>query len=407
MKTYGMAPLAVIVLWLGLSSVWMGQSAIPSAALADTTDSLPEASVAAPGAAAMPAGPVMIDLSQRAPLGPIMTALVATPTAGFIPDAPVAPSLVTSAETTVGPPPTWDDTLLRMQALETRLTLALEALERRGGVASQGSSTVQAPSFLRQVATVVGSAPVIGFLVMLLLALAVAAWGQPLRENASLIRLKATLHRLTAPRPGAADQSPPALALPDFASSGARPIYGQIISHTLPNGQSLQAGVFDENQVRAAAGLTLALGAVAFSYAYLAKIYLPIQAVTTLFFIEFLIRVSWGIARSPLGLIAGLMTRRDTPHWVSAKPKRFAWSLGLAMSLAMMLITNGGIRGPLPLTICLICLTLMWLEAVLGLCLGCEMHRFLVRWGWMQPDKDFEICSNGACTVPAHPQFAR
>ena len=36
-----------------------------------------------------------------------------------------------------------------------------------------------------------------------------------------------------------------------------------------------------------------------------------------------------------------------------------------------------------PLTICLICMALMWLEAVLGLCLGCEIHGALVRRGWL------------------------
>ena len=87
------------------------------------------------------------------------------------------------------------------------------------------------------------------------------------------------------------------------------------------------------------------------------------------------------------------MTRRQPPHWVSAKPKRFAWTLGLVMAVAMMVITNSGIRGPLPLTICLVCLTLMWLEAVLGLCLGCEIHGL----GRIAPDSDFEICTHGAC----------
>ena len=100
--------------------------------------------------------------------------------------------------------------------------------------------------------------------------------------------------------------------------------------------------------MRAAAGLTLALGAIAFAYAYFAQIYGPIQTVTTLFFFEFLIRVTLGIRYSPMGMIAHLMTRRQTPLWVSAKPKRFAWTLGLVMSLAMMIITNSGIRGPLP-----------------------------------------------------------
>ena len=155
------------------------------------------------------------------------------------------------------------------------------------------------------------------------------------------------------------------------------------------------------------AGLTLALGAITFAYAYFAHIFAPIQIVTTLFFFEFLIRVTIGIRYSPMGLIAYGVIRRRTPRWVSAQPKRFAWTLGLVMSLVMMIITNSGIRGPLPLTICLICLTLMWLEAVLGLCLGCAIHRRLVQLGWMQPDKDFEICTNRSCSVQPQPLFER
>lgn len=182
------------------------------------------------------------------------------------------------------------------------------------------------------------------------------------------------------------------------AAAGRR-AYGETLRGTTETGQTFRAGVFNENEVRAAAGLTLALGAVAFVYAYFDKRYAPIQVVTTLFFVEFLVRVAFGLQRSPLGIAARWLVRREAPHWVSARPKRFAWTLGLVMSFAMMLITNAGVRGPLPLTICLACLTLMWLEAVLGLCLGCEIHRLLVRRGWMTPDPDYEACTNGACTV--------
>ena len=177
--------------------------------------------------------------------------------------------------------------------------------------------------------------------------------------------------------------------------------YGELIPGLSHDGKPLQAAVFNEHQVRATAGMTMALGAVAFVYAYFAKVYVPIQVVTTVFFFEFLLRVVLGLRYSPLGILAAWMVRRKPPEWASAKPKRFAWSLGLVMSFAMMVITNSGIRGTLPLTICLICLTLMWLESVLGLCLGCEMHGVLVRRGWARKDPAFEICAHGACELPA------
>jgi hypothetical protein len=176
--------------------------------------------------------------------------------------------------------------------------------------------------------------------------------------------------------------------------------FGQRISAQAHDGTELQAPVFNENEVRAAAGLTMVFGAVAFAYAYFTHFYLPLQAAATFFFVEFLIRVTFGLRFSPVGVVARGLTYRRPPDWVSAKPKRFAWTLGLAMTFAMTVITNSGIRGLLPRTICLICLTLMWLESVLGLCLGCEIHAFLVRRGWTKKDEAFEICAGGACAVP-------
>ena len=185
------------------------------------------------------------------------------------------------------------------------------------------------------------------------------------------------------------------------AAAAPRRLYGEVLQGVTDEGRRLRAGVFNEHEVRAAAGLTLLFGTVALVYAYFSQVYLPIQIVTTFFFFEFLIRVIAGIQYSPMGVVGRWMTSRQTPHWVSAKPKRFAWTLGLLMAASMMIITNIGIRGPLPLTICLICLTLMWLEAVLGLCLGCETHRLLVRLGWVGKDEEYEVCSHGSCSIDA------
>lgn len=159
--------------------------------------------------------------------------------------------------------------------------------------------------------------------------------------------------------------------------------------------------VFNEIEVRAAAGLTMVAGAVAFAYAYFDKQYVPLRFAAGLFFAEFLIRVTVGLDYSPFGVVARLLTRGRTPEWVSATPKRFAWTLGLAMALAMTVITNIGIRGYLPRTMCLICLTLMWLESALGLCLGCKLHGALVRRGWNVTHPRTELCTD--CAVRFSP----
>ena len=175
--------------------------------------------------------------------------------------------------------------------------------------------------------------------------------------------------------------------------------YGEVVPGLTHHDAPVRAGVFNEVQVRVAAGLTLALAATAFACANFAQVFGPIKVVTAVFLVDFTLRVTVGLHASPTGLLAGWLTRRQAPQWVSAKPKRFAWTLGAVMSAAMTVITNADIHGALPRTICLTCLTLMWLEAVLGLCVGCELYGLAVRRGWVGRDAAIEICADGACEI--------
>jgi hypothetical protein len=180
-------------------------------------------------------------------------------------------------------------------------------------------------------------------------------------------------------------------------------VYGQRIEGLAVNGRDVRAGVFNENEVRAAAGMTMVIGAVAFVLALTQKVYLPLQLTTIFFFVEFGIRVTAGLQYSPLGRLAHVLVRRHEPEWVSARPKRFAWSMGVVLSFAMVIITNAGIRGALPATLCSICLVLMWMESALGLCAGCEVYAFLRRRGWIAKDDAIEICAGGVCEAPRPP----
>lgn len=175
--------------------------------------------------------------------------------------------------------------------------------------------------------------------------------------------------------------------------------FGEQVPGLELDGRAVRGTVFNEQQVRAAAGITLALASFAFVQAWLAQRYAAIQAVTVFFALEFALRCAFGLRGSPVGWLAGRLVARQAPLWVSARPKRFAWTLGLVMAGTMAVITNAGIRGALPLTICVFCIALMWLETALGLCLGCEIYRAAVRRGWVAVDDAFEVCTHGACRV--------
>ena len=57
--------------------------------------------------------------------------------------------------------------------------------------------------------------------------------------------------------------------------------FGQRISGVVVNRKALFAPVYNENEVRAAAGMTMVIGAVAFCYAYFDHLFLPLKIVTS------------------------------------------------------------------------------------------------------------------------------
>ena len=103
---------------------------------------------------------------------------------------------------------------------------------------------------------------------------------------------------------------------------------------------------------------------------------------------------------SPTILISSFLAKNTTPVWKPIAPKRFAWSIGtILMSLCLVFFNPdtfahwvnfvwGGEL--LPTTenflpkgtgtfLAWTCLIFMWLETVIGFCVGCKIHAFLVK----------------------------
>lgn len=115
---------------------------------------------------------------------------------------------------------------------------------------------------------------------------------------------------------------------------------------------------------------------------------------------------------SPTILIASLLTMNKEKIWYPLAPKRFAWSLGVSFILVCIVFFNPDyfaiqinallstniptdynyIPYWLPLNLVWMCLLMMWLEAVLGFCVGCKIHAGLVKIGWIKQECD--TCNN-------------
>lgn len=130
--------------------------------------------------------------------------------------------------------------------------------------------------------------------------------------------------------------------------------------------------VLNEREVRAAAGILFLATFISLMYILFDENFIPIKYVLTFFLMDFLIRVFINPKFSPTLILARLIVGNQTPEYVSAAPKKFAWLIGIALSGTMFyyfIFINA--YSPVTGFICLICLIFLFFESAFGICLGC------------------------------------
>lgn len=138
--------------------------------------------------------------------------------------------------------------------------------------------------------------------------------------------------------------------------------------------------VFDERAVRASAGLLFLLGFSGWLTALLSSDFSLLRAFGAIFLIEMMIRLTLNHRYAPAMALGSLIVRWQRPEWVSAKQKRFAWSLGFALAFLGCLGFGWlGFPALWMLVLCAVCLTFLFLEAAMGICVGCELQRLFSR----------------------------
>jgi Domain of unknown function (DUF4395) len=116
---------------------------------------------------------------------------------------------------------------------------------------------------------------------------------------------------------------------------------------------------------------------------------------------------------SPTILISSLLAKSQRPLWKPLLPKRFAWSIGTSLIVTCLIFFNPEVFAGwvnaiahsellptttnfmprwIPLVLVWVCLGFMWMEAVLGICLGCKLHSLLVVMGVLE--EECEACNN-------------
>lgn len=175
---------------------------------------------------------------------------------------------------------------------------------------------------------------------------------------------------------------------------------GEIIPGLLIHGKPAPYPVVNERAIRAGAGITLVLGLFAFFHAFYLGDFLYLKLLLPVLFLDFLIKVTLGVRFSPLSRLASFIVRGQSKEYVGAIQKRFAWSIGLALSGTMiLLIFVFGVTGAPNLIICGLCLTFMFFESAFGICVGCMIYSFLLKKNILTAPEYKPACPGNVCAI--------
>lgn len=150
--------------------------------------------------------------------------------------------------------------------------------------------------------------------------------------------------------------------------------------------------VINEREARAAAGILFMLGmivifvGIGYNHIIVARVYLAFM------FIDFTIRM-FTPKYAPSLLLGKFITRNQKPEYVGGLQKRFAWTLGWIVSIPMMwwFVLHWDITF-YKVLICVLCLTLMFLETAFSICVGCKIYEWIIH---EKPDH----CPGGVCEL--------
>lgn len=138
--------------------------------------------------------------------------------------------------------------------------------------------------------------------------------------------------------------------------------------------------VLNEREIRAAAGILFLAILLSFLEILYTGNFVPVKYLITLFFIDFLIRVLVNPRFAPMLILGRLIVRGQTPEYVGARQKKFAWGVGLFLSATMfvfLVLVNA--YSPITGITCLLCLIFTFFESAFGICLACRFYSLVFR----------------------------
>lgn len=159
--------------------------------------------------------------------------------------------------------------------------------------------------------------------------------------------------------------------------------------------------VLNEREIRAAAGILFLVIFLALMLILFNSDFLLAKYAITIFLTDFIVRVFISPRYSPSLIIGRLIVRNQTPEYVGAKQKKFAWLIGVFLSGTMfifMVLINS--YSPITGIVCLMCLIFLFFESAFGICLACKVYKLVYQ-------EKAQYCPGEVCDVKSRHEIQK
>jgi hypothetical protein len=149
--------------------------------------------------------------------------------------------------------------------------------------------------------------------------------------------------------------------------------------------------VLNEREIRAAAGLLFLMLFLSVMFVAFQQNFTPLKYAVTIFLIDILLRVLVSPRFAPSLILGRLIVRNQTPEYVGAEQKKFAWIIGIVLAsifFVHMVVINA--YSPITGVVCFTCLIFLFFEASFGICLGCKVYP------WFHKERP-QLCPGEVC----------
>ena len=144
--------------------------------------------------------------------------------------------------------------------------------------------------------------------------------------------------------------------------------------------EGYEVPVLNEREIRAAAGIMFLALFTGFMMIQFKQDFVLVKYVIVVFVSDFILRVFVSPRFSPTLIIGRMIVSNQTPEYVSAAPKKFAWKIGLALSTIMfILIVIVNSYSMITASGCMLCLVFLFFESAFGICLGCIFYNLFYK----------------------------